>query len=669
MARTNLVLVCAGNTSLHTTHGWASSPRTYDLCVVYYGTDNAVATKYRTDADHFVRYAGPKWTLVRHVLLSAWWKQHRDKYAFVAFPDDDLAVTARQWDALFAIGHEHRLDLFQPSLVDNGPAYIKHTHLVTKPHTVIRYTDFVEIMTPVFSRKALSESVRRHVLTDPRIKSGWGVDYVLPQQVLPTSRGYRIAVVDAVAITHTKPLSVVNKAALASSFYRTYHIDPEAEMRYFLRKFRARARAPRVYREVPVPVDYRRHTRRLSATVDSRLTSTKKRTPKGRATGHDATRAVAVLPYLQSNLDREFAPYETPVSAHHRCPRFDTSTLNRYYHKVPYGFHARIRNNTLTVVKDLGGFQTRNWNTVQMLHDVLQDYAVPDCEFLVCTDDRPRGPDIANVPILVMARRANQTYLTYPDHTFYAWPEARTRAWDVERASITNAKVPVAQKNPVAFFRGNTATAYMREYLAKASRRHLELDVADVRVGDKVGRGDVADVRVGDTNAAPSFVSLADHAKWKYLVHVPGISYAARLKYLLHTQSVVCYVHKRPDYEYREFWYDYLDTSGRCVMVEDANDYDPTTNAPLPATRINTKRNRKENRKAKRGRTRPQWDDTANEGVVTRLVAHVRRLERDPRAYDAMVRANAAWRKSFDYAAVLGYWAALLRRYAAVVTA
>jgi hypothetical protein len=165
---------------------------------------------------------------------------------------------------------------------------------------------------------------------------------------------------------------------------------------------------------------------------------------------------------------------------------------------------------------------------------------------------------------------------------------------------------------------------------------------------------DIADVRVGDTTAPPSFVSLADHARWKYLVHVPGISYAARLKYLLHTQSVVCYVRKQPAYEYREFWYDYLDTPGRCVMVEDANAYDLVTNKPTKHSRT------------KHSRTN-RYDDTANDAVVAQLVSTVRRFERDPKAYAAFVRANAAWRRTFDYAAVLAYWAALLRRYATVV--
>ena len=107
-----------------------------------------------------------------------------------------------------------------------------------------------------------------------------------------------------------------------------------------------------------------------------------------------------------------------------------------------------------------------------------------------------------------------------------------------------------ATKTPTTMFRGNATTAYVRQHLADASPHHPELDVEDVRVGAGIG----------------TVVPLHAHGQWKYLLHFPGISYAARLKYLLHTRSVVLYVRKRPEYEYREFWYDYLERSLKYIM-------------------------------------------------------------------------------------------------------
>lgn len=369
---------------------------------------------------------------------------------------------------------------------------------------------------------------------------------------------FRYAVVDAVPVVHTRPLSVLNGNVLRSSFYRTFQLDPEREMRELLQRWgldARRVRAPRVLRHVPVPVDYAYVPRDLPAGVAP--------FPR-RRTAFDRT----TLPvFLQSNVNRETRAVRRATPSTQR-PRHDWT---RYYYKLGYGFHARVRDNRLRVVKDLGSFQSRNRNTVQMLHEVLLRYTVPDTELLVCTDDKVRTPDhvdTAGVPILVMAKKPWQTYLTYPDHTFYGWPEAHTRAWETERAAVHAAASVLAStdKRDAAFFRGNLDTAYLRKAFAKSSSPVL----------------DVRDVRVGAASAQSSFVTLAEHARYAYLLHIPGRSYAARLKYLLAAGSTVLYVRKPPKHEYREFWYDALVDGETCLVVRDTNRYDLRSDDPLP---------------------------------------------------------------------------------------
>ena len=134
-------------------------------------------------------------------------------------------------------------------------------------------------------------------------------------------------------------------------------------------------------------------------------------------------------------------------------------------------------------------------------------------------------------------------------------------------------------------------TAWLRKYLADVSAKNTGvcrdvLDVADVRVGDAEEEPATRrrTMRKASSHArrtrkqlyppAPphGFLSLAEHARYKYLLHIPGISYAGRLKYLLLTNSTVIYVQKAPAYEYREFWYDYLQDGVNCVVVRDPND-------------------------------------------------------------------------------------------------
>jgi len=323
----------------------------------------------------------------------------------------------------------------------------------------------------------------------------------------------------------------------------------------------------------------------------------------------DAPRATACAPvgvkdesslpaYLRSNLNRDF-----------RDARFDAAAAAALPRRSDF-FHARIRNNSLTIVHDAGGFQSRNANVQAMLRDALAAHEVPDCEFVVCTGDRPRATaeELAGLPLLVAAKLPGQPYLTYPDFSFNTWAEASTGPWDAERGALAAARA--ARKTPRAMFRGNLRTNPLRSALFRASRSTPELDIKHVEVGGPIRR---------------AFVPLRDHARWKYLLHLPGGTYSARLKYLLATDSVVLRVAQnasRP--AWREFWYGYLDEPGRVVDVSGARPAD----------------------------------------VVKGVVAAVRAYERDADAYAAVVAANERWRESFDYDLVLRYWAVLLRRYA-----
>lgn len=663
----SLVVLCAGDTSLHRKHHchWCHPQRTYDVAIIYYGNNQSIQKEYQKEANYFVCQTGPKWSLLRTFLL-----QHQarcKRYAFVAFPDDDLKITVDQWNALFEIGHQYRLDVFQPSLVHNGFQYIKHTHLVSQPQNTLRYTNFVEIMVPILSHRALENA--HTLLTSTHLKSGWGIDYVLPKAVLPhrhydtppndrlNRNTYIFAIIDSIAITHTQPLSKINKKKTASlsSFYQTFNIDPEAEMHHVMKMHRVKPFTPETLRCVPVSVNYEKQFR------------TSSNRPRSKAT-------LADLPhYLTENLTEELRNVYA-----RRHPDYKTATdIRKFYHKITYGFHARIHKNKLIVVRDFGSFQSRNINTVSMLHDVLCRYTIKDTEILVSTDDTVRFPDVRGVPILCMAKRANQTYLTYPDHTFYNWSEARTEPWDKERTKIlkSNTTRRWQTKTNKAFFRGNLDTSYVRKHLRNACqmqhnnntphrpnrRKQHKKSHTHRRVVVSATVLDVAGVNVNSLNATkhttrkrqrkhaslppPStFVSIADHNQWKYLLHIPGISYAARLKYLMMCNSVVLYVCKGRQYEYSEFWYKYLQDGVNCVQIMDRNRYNHHNHVVCKRDKSGQK----------------IWDDRANTQIVDDIESVVHSFESGTRDYRAMVKANDEWRHQFDYEMVLTYFAVLL---------
>jgi hypothetical protein len=212
--RDTLVIVCAGDTSLHDEERWFSPAREFHLCVVYYGNDDAVAARFERESDFFHRQAGPKWQLIRAVLRKGFW----ERYDYIWMPDDDLALGGvGRINEFLSIARKYRLNLCQPALEDLN---VEHRLLVRRPGLVLRFTNFVEIMAPLLHNDAL-----RHLmptLDTDEIKSAWGLDFVWPFLL----NFKAVAVVDQTPMTHTRPVTAFNPD---SNFYRKFNIDPMLE--------------------------------------------------------------------------------------------------------------------------------------------------------------------------------------------------------------------------------------------------------------------------------------------------------------------------------------------------------------------------------------------------------------------------------------------------------
>ena len=317
---------------------------------------------------------------------------------------------------------------------------------------------------------------------------------------------------------------------------------------------------------------------------------------------------------LFSNIDKEILSISNS---------FKISHIPKYYYTIKYGFHAKINNNKLTIVKDFGSFQSRNINTIAMIEDVLKKYSLPNTELLINTDDKLKQ-DIKDIPIFTMAKRKLDTYLTYPDHTFYKWKEAKTDHWDKERNSIIQNCKKHPKKIQKVLFRGAN-THYIRDYLAKQNNHVLDIKLLNV-----------------NQKNPPFFVKLQDHCKWKYLLHIPGISYAARLKYLMMTNSLVFYIKKNPEFEYREFWYGLLQNMYNCVIIKDNNTY---------------------NNNNKIQKVNGKWDDSANKYIMKQILDYINILQKDDLLYTKIVNNNQILRAKFTYNIVLEYWYSLITKY------
>lgn len=149
-------------------------------------------------------------------------------YDNIWLPDDDIATSPERINELFRIHTAFRLDLSQPSL--SPESYYSHIVTMYHPRFHIRFTNFVEVMVPLFSRSLLMK-----VWSDfERYNTGWGFDFAWPSM----TQFPKVAVIDAVQVTHTRPLQGPSKSGGVSG--------PNQGMReqfdYMSRKFITRPR-------------------------------------------------------------------------------------------------------------------------------------------------------------------------------------------------------------------------------------------------------------------------------------------------------------------------------------------------------------------------------------------------------------------------------------------
>ena len=193
----NLVIVRAGDTSLHEQWLEGDCERNFDLVVIYFADS---PNRYRDL--RYVRFnaegpfaGGPKWPALHDFVRQ--WNHLIEEYDFVWFPDDDLAADCPTIARMFDLCAALQLDLAQPALTPDS--YLSHPITLVNRSFLVRYTNFVEIMAPAFSRDFL----QRCAPAFNENLSGYGLDYLWPTWITTPEK---VAILDACTIRHTRPV-------------------------------------------------------------------------------------------------------------------------------------------------------------------------------------------------------------------------------------------------------------------------------------------------------------------------------------------------------------------------------------------------------------------------------------------------------------------------------
>lgn len=201
LVRKNLVVVRAGRNSLHPTWLEGAAERNWDLIVSVYDPE----AQFASDNDvRVVLQRGGKWDGIYKLFAES---HLLSRYEYIWLPDDDIAASTEDVNALFELMRRYKLEVAQPALTRDS--YFTHFVCMQCPGFTLRYSNFVEIMVPCVTSRLLEA-----VLDDLRAsESGFGMDFIWTR--LCGDPRYKAAILDAVTVRHTRPVGTVLRSKMA----------------------------------------------------------------------------------------------------------------------------------------------------------------------------------------------------------------------------------------------------------------------------------------------------------------------------------------------------------------------------------------------------------------------------------------------------------------------
>lgn len=182
----NLIILCAGDNSLH--NYWYKD---FDLLINYYGN---IPYKYKNNCKYYFNLKGTKFNIIGKLLQNN--KEIFDKYDNFFIPDDDVYFKSEDIRKFFDIFVRYKLYLAQPSIL----GYWSVRQSLKVSGLLLRYTNWVEMMCPCFSKYALLKCKDSFLETE----SCWGAEFMW-NSILGNPKN-KIAIIDQINAIHTRPV-------------------------------------------------------------------------------------------------------------------------------------------------------------------------------------------------------------------------------------------------------------------------------------------------------------------------------------------------------------------------------------------------------------------------------------------------------------------------------
>ena len=163
----NLVFTSAGD---HTNFDkiWLDKERNYDVWVVYYGDNKAVYNNYKSKVDYIERRKGFKFQNFEHIYKT----KDLSQYERFFILDDDIVMSTEDINEMFRLSKKHKFWICGPTF--KPQSRISHNITINKPKLAYRYTNYIEVNTPLFTKEALDNLMK---VFDSKL-IGWGIDHL-----------------------------------------------------------------------------------------------------------------------------------------------------------------------------------------------------------------------------------------------------------------------------------------------------------------------------------------------------------------------------------------------------------------------------------------------------------------------------------------------------------
>lgn len=236
-----IVIICAGEGSLHERLFVKSEDKPYELIVIYYGNSDTIHETFQHTVDYYFREKGIKFNLIWRILEANPELKERVKNAeYVQIMDDDLLTDISNVTEAFEYCRKYNLSLAQPSLTKDSYIAWKTLSRAQNPNgPELRYLNSVEIMMPIFSKQFFN------IIYDwfEYFYTGYHMDMRLWSQLILENE-WNCAVLDRVSYKHTRPFGkgelytntrkIMRENLEINAWKRDYKAEPKLLFFWFL---------------------------------------------------------------------------------------------------------------------------------------------------------------------------------------------------------------------------------------------------------------------------------------------------------------------------------------------------------------------------------------------------------------------------------------------------